>query len=106
MREPSPADDWDDAPFTGDPGAAVSVSRDPVSGRAALVPASVGRLTPPQLEAYGQLQRRVMAAEELRADIADAVRECRELGISWGALSWTLGITAEGARRRFSEDAP
>lgn len=59
------------------------------------------RKKPDQASAVGQVADRVAALDRARDDLRDHVLAARALGVSWGILGASLGITAEGARTRY-----
>ena len=52
-------------------------------------------------EALGRLVRRAHEVEVAQSMLAAEVRRGRNLGLSWSEIGRALGLTGEGARRRY-----
>jgi hypothetical protein len=78
----------------------VYVTRAP-DGRPMIVPASLRKLPPEQLSALANIQDQVLVIQQAQAVVEDLVHEARQDGVSWVAIAWYLGVTAEAARQRF-----
>lgn len=72
---------------------------------AVVLPASVRRLTGERLEVIEEMQGLARQAEWVRKRLDELVPEARELGVSWAAIGFSVGLTGEAARLRWSEDA-
>ena len=98
--------DFDPAVGAVDPGEDVRVY---VSGvedghrQAVALPASIRRLTGERLEIVGEMQQIAREAEYLRGRLDELVPEARELGVSWAAIGFSVGLTGEAARLRWSD---
>jgi hypothetical protein len=96
--------DWDFDPVTiGTEEAAedgVSILRSE-TGRVAFVPRSVGRLTGDALDVASEIQEVVVRIREDQERLEVLVREGREIGVSWAAIGWCVGVTAQGAQQRW-----
>jgi hypothetical protein len=73
-------------------------------GEAYVLPRSVGRLRGEAADVVVDLQRQARTIDELERRVDHLVEHARELGLSWAVVGWSVGITAEGARRRWSLD--
>lgn len=49
------------------------------------------------------LQHAVREITKLQEEIDETVTEAREMGLSWATIGWCVGLTAEGARKKWSE---
>lgn len=99
--------DFDPAVGAVDPGEEVRVY---VSGRedgnrAIALPASIRRMTGERLEVVRELQEIAREMEGWRDRLDELVPVARELGVSWAAIGFSVGLTGEAARLRWSEDA-
>lgn len=65
------------------------------------LPASVRRLTGERLEVINELQALGRQAEWIRNRYDLLVPEARELGVSWAAIGFSVGLTGEAARLRW-----
>lgn len=99
--------DYDPAVGAVDPGEDVrlyvSQGRDG-HRQAVALPASIRRLTGERLEVIEQMQRHARVAEHARLSIDELVPEARELGVSWAAIGFSVGLTGEAARLRWGSD--
>lgn len=50
------------------------------------------------------VQRMAGQMSELERHLEVHVHELRDLGASWDLIGWSLGLTGEGARRRYGDD--
>lgn len=75
-------------------------------GTATVVPVSARRLRGEPLQVYAELMRLGLSVAELEARARDQlVPAAREAGLSWALIGSALGLTGEGARLRYSDDA-
>jgi len=72
---------------------------------AVVLPTSVRRLTGERLEVIEEMQRLARQAQWVRMRLDELVPVARELGVSWAAIGFSVGLTGEAARLRWSEDA-
>ena len=49
------------------------------------------------------LQRAMQKIEEVQKITDEIVEEARDAGMSWATIGWLCGLTAEGARKKWSE---
>lgn len=73
-------------------------------GRAVLAPRSVRNLQGEALEAAGELERVVLEIEQLRARAYELAVVLRDLGASWAAIGWVMGVTDTRARQIVTEE--
>ena len=108
MRGQLDNSEWDATPLGGeDDVGAVRIQRvRAADGRlsAAVVPTAFGRLGGEAVEVVRDLQRVGAAMAALQVEARELVAEARELGVSWDLLGWSLGVTGEGARKRYGGD--
>jgi len=78
----------------------VTVTRTPAGG-VVILPASIRRLKGEQLELTAQLQSLVSEIGRLQEFLAEGVEVCRESGLSWGVIGWSVGTTGDAARKRW-----
>lgn len=69
------------------------------------MPVSMNR----QLNSQGRalvagMQTHVMEIRRRQAEIDQLVVQAREEGMSWAAIGWSVGLTAEGARLKWMEE--
>lgn len=65
-------------------------------------PLAARRLDPRAREVYGQVATAGQSLAELEDEIRDlVVPRARAAGLSWSLIGAALGITGEGARRRY-----
>jgi hypothetical protein len=104
MARKREGDDWEPAVGSVDPGEEVRVyvseTRDGHRHAVAL-PASVRRLTGERLEVVETLQDHARQIEFLRGRLDEVVPIARELGVSWAAIGFSVGLTGEAARLRW-----
>lgn len=86
-----------------DPGEGVTIMRT-ASGRALMVPASVSRLRGDQADVVVALQDQAAAVHDAQLRLDALVDEAREMGVSWGAIGFSVGLSPQGARQRWLED--
>lgn len=98
------ADEWYDEPQCSDPEGSVAVMRTPV-GHVAFVPIAIQRLTGDALDAYGELQKATGRLHAARSSVQASVVECRELGVSWASIGWSVGTTGDACRKRWGMEA-
>lgn len=60
-------------------------------------------LTFEQMKVAQQVQESIIKIQQLQDDIDALAVKGRNLGMSWAAVGWSAGLTAEGARKRWSE---
>lgn len=73
-------------------------------GVAVIMPGSMKRLTAPQMELVSELQECATIIEREQLRLERLVAECREEGVSWGAIGWSIGLTDRGAAKRFGPE--
>lgn len=73
------------------------------SGRAVLVPLALRRLKGEQYEVVSDIQHAAVAVHEAQASLSDLVGEARDLGVSWNAIGWSVGTSAQAARKRWGD---
>lgn len=78
----------------------VVVGRTP-EGVGFILPTSAKRLEGEPLEVFAQMQRRGALLQKLEAELDDLAVAAREVGLSWSLIGAAVGLTAEGARRRY-----
>lgn len=101
-------DDFDPAVGAVDPGEDVRVYlSESVDGhrQAVALPASIRRLSGERLDVIHEVQDVARQMELLRAQLDQLVPEARELGVSWAAIGFSVGLTGEAARQRWGDDA-
>ena len=96
--------DFDPAVGAVDPGEDVRIYVG-ADRRAVALPASIRRLTGERLEVVEEVQHVARQMEYLRARLDQLVPEARDLGVSWAAIGFSVGLTGEAARLRWSDDA-
>ena len=89
--------------FAGDPGEDVALLKT-AAGRALMLPASVARLTGAALEIVVELQDQAAGVHQAQVRLDELVEEAREEGVSWGAIGFSVGLSAQGARQRWGVD--
>lgn len=47
------------------------------------------------------MQSAVIQIQRLQAQIDNSVMDARDAGMSWAAIGWSVGLTAEGARKKW-----
>jgi hypothetical protein len=57
-------------------------------------------------EVLHDLQVHALQLEQMQAHLAQLVAEARGRGTSWAMVGWSLGMTRDGARKRFSDGVP
>jgi hypothetical protein len=72
-----------------------------INGQFALIPESIRRLEPRSQEYMADLQHLVMDRIKIANQIDALVDESRSAGVSWVAIGWSVGTTAEAARQRW-----
>ncbi len=82
----------------------VSISRTG-SGHGVLVPRSIGRLSGQALEAAAELQDLANLRARVASQVDEAVQAAREEGLSWGAIGWSLGTSAQAAQKRWGNES-
>lgn len=70
-------------------------------GAAALVPWAARRLSGEALEVFTVMQRSGLLIQQIELDLEEMAGEAREAGLSWSLIGAAVGLTAEGARRRY-----
>lgn len=79
------------------------------AGDAFFVPASDAHVDPLDVDqqiAVADLQRHAVQLEAMQAHLVQLVAGARAAGASWALVGWSLGITREGARKRFAHVVP
>lgn len=100
---PHPTDGHDARPMT-DPVDGITVSRAlraDGSSSSVLVPSFVSGLSEDGAALVGDLQRAALHLAELHGEVRAMVAHARQLGVSWRALGWALGLSADGVRMRY-----
>jgi len=100
-----PEPEWEDVPLIPDEDqpAGVEVAR-AAGGKAFFQPVehrAARGLSGPKQAALADLQEHARALAGMRDHLRELVDDCREQGISWSLIGWSLGITAEGARQAY-----
>lgn len=89
-------------PMSGDPGEdGVAFVR--TNAGAAVVPRSLARMTADQGDVVAEMQRAGFVIQREQRALRELVRDAREVGLSWDAIGWCVGLTGEGARKRYGE---
>ena len=71
---------------------------------AMMMPSSMKRkLDEDQLRLVAEMQRDVRQIQKLQEHIDQVGLKARDWGMSWAAIGWSVGLTAEGARKKWSE---
>ncbi len=86
---------------TDDPGESVGVMRT-ASRQAVILPRALMKLRGEQLEAAADLQHVVAELMRWQVKVDEAVADARAQGLSWGAVGWCVGTTAQAAQRRWA----
>lgn len=71
------------------------------TGRAAFLPFAARRLKGEALDVFTTMQRGGIIISEIEHDLHHMAHEARELGLSWSLIGAAVGLTGEGARRRY-----
>lgn len=72
--------------------------------QALALPGSVRRkLDQEGLLVAADLQYAVREITKLQAGIDETVQDARAMGLSWATIGWCVGLTAEGARKKWSD---
>lgn len=88
----------------GDTVAVIRVKDRQGTAHALFMPTSMQRkLDQEQLLMVAEMQRAVMEIQKLQEEIDELAQEARESGMSWAHVGWSVGLTAEGARKKWSE---
>jgi len=74
------------------------------SGRVAFVPRSVERLEGEALELTIEAQEVVLSIREGQERLDLLVEAMREVGVSWAAIGWCVGVSPQGAQQRWGRD--
>lgn len=72
---------------------------------APVTPAAVGRLSRGQQDRVADLQEHALRLEEMTGHLDELVLEARSAGVSWALIGWSVGMSDEGARRRWGSGA-
>ncbi len=75
-------------------------------GQGVLVPRAVGRLTGAALQAAAELQDLAMLRARVAEQVDEAVMDARAEGLSWSAIGWSLGTSAQAAQKRWGSTEP
>lgn len=70
---------------------------------AVVLPRSVAKLEGEAAEVVSQLQHAAADAEKARRRVERLVLEAREVGASWDAIGWSVGVTGSAARQRWGQ---
>lgn len=68
-------------------------------------PGAVRRLTSGQRMVLADVQHHALEIEQLERHLDELVLEARSEGVSWAVIGWSVGLTSEGARQRWTETA-
>ncbi len=72
--------------------------------QAVMIPTSMRRkLDDEGMLLVGDIQHAVRQITKLQNFLDTAVDDARAQGMSWATIGWTVGLTAEGARKKWSE---
>lgn len=72
--------------------------------QAIMMPTSIRRkLDQEGLLVAADLQQAVRQITQLQEFIDTTVQEAREMNLSWATIGWCVGLTAEGARKKWSD---
>ena len=72
--------------------------------QALMMPTSIRRkLDQEGLLVGADLQHAVREITKLQEFIDTTVQEAREMNLSWATIGWCVGLTAEGARKKWSD---
>lgn len=72
--------------------------------RALMLPASIRKkLDEEGMMVAAELQHAVREITKYQDAIDRSVEEAREMGLSWATIGWCVGLTAEGARKKWSD---
>jgi hypothetical protein len=95
-------DDWEDASHVGveGDGGSVRLSK-ALDGQPYLLPRSVTDLDGDQRQLLADVQHLVVIRAKALDEIGAMVGELRASGVSWGPIGWSVGTTADAARRRW-----
>lgn len=66
-----------------------------------VTPAAVARLGGLGRQTLADLQTHALALETMQRHLDELVGDARYVGVSWALIGWSLGLTAEGARKRW-----
>lgn len=92
--------DGGDPDGVADDGVAIAKSS---SGQAYFMPVRL-RNAPPETRALiAAAQGQVRAMMKARLELDRTVAQLREADVSWGSIGWTVGLTPDGARKRWAE---
>lgn len=70
-----------------------------------VMPKSAGRLSGEGRSLMAELQATVYEIRERQDRVEGLVGMMREAGVSWALIGWCLGVTGDGARRRWGGEA-
>lgn len=88
----------------GDEVAVIQIADNEGNQRAMFMPVSMQRkLDRDQLRLVAEMQRDVMQIQQLQEHIDSIALKARDWGLSWAAIGWSVGLTAEGARKKWGE---
>lgn len=68
-------------------------------------PAGVTRLSEHQRSDLADLQEHALMLEGMQRHLDELVAAARDSGVSWSLIGWSLGLTPEGARKRWGTGA-
>ncbi len=71
------------------------------SRQAVILPRSLSKLDGEQLQIAADLQHVVGQLMELQEALDEAVEDARTVGLSWVAVGWCVGTTAQAAQQRW-----
>lgn len=72
--------------------------------QALMLPQSIRRkLDQEGLLVAADLQYAVRQITKLQEGIDETVQDARAMGLSWATIGWCVGLTAEGARKKWSD---
>lgn len=71
------------------------------TGSVSIVPRSVRKAPPEAREAITSMVRAAAAYEQALIELGATIETARDLGVSWDAVGWAVGVTGSGARKRW-----
>lgn len=72
--------------------------------RAAFLPRAMQKLGNDGVVMAADLQRTVLAMQQLQETLSRQVSEARDMGMSWNSIGWCVGTTGDAARQRWGLD--
>lgn len=68
-----------------------------------MVPRSVEALGPAQVEAVQRMQRIELQRRDVERQLDELVIKSRRAGLTWAAIGWALGVSAQAASQRYGK---